>query len=146
MISIDAESKRTSRLFQKVAVTGATSLYMLPELSATRLKFDLHTRLKVNWHIAESMPVSGQMEQSVVVEAIAEAEAPCVREHHGEVAALDALAQQSNWSPAPPADLEAGERKPHMYVSLLPSVPLLCITTLASQLYTCAFSNYYYSL
>ena len=64
--------------------------------------------------IADIRPVSGQVEHSVAVAATAEAAAPCVREHEGEVAALDALAQQSNWSHAPPSDLEAGERKPHM--------------------------------
>ena len=86
----------------------------MPELTVTRLESDEHTKLKSDWPTAENMPVFGQREHSLVVEAVAEAEAPCVREHEGEVAALDALAQQSNWSHAPPADLEGGESKPHM--------------------------------
>lgn len=47
------------------------------------------------------------------MEATAEAEAR-VREHGGELAALDALAQHSNWSNAPAADLNGDDRKTHV--------------------------------
>jgi len=57
--------------------------------------------------------VWGQRGHSGVVEATAEVGGQ-VREQSGEMAALDSLAEHSNWTHSPPADLENDDRKPHM--------------------------------